>query len=295
MIGFAMSEEQFEFYQPPEVPNAPRQRQPEAQPGGGNNPHEQDQDPGEKSEQISMSPGRRMLIISCVLLMIVSFAFIVRSAVFTIRNIRVIGTHDVTWQQVALSAGLSPSSNYFRIKESYIKAGINNNRYLIYQRMQKVFPNTLIIYVKERLPVASIHYIGISYTMADDGLILSKSKKESNHRLMTVSGLALRDIREGKLPLSTKSGQIETCISLVNELHDQNFDDHVLDINMSEPSRIYLTTRDGFSIHMGDGKFLRAKIATIRAVIEELRKRQYQGGVIEATVPGEATYRPDSI
>ena len=286
-----MSEKQFEYYQPPEVPNSPSHQTTGAEQGGKN---PQGQEPQEVEQQ-PMSPGKRIMIISSVLIMIVSFAFILRSVVFTIRNIRVIGTHDVPWQEVALSAGLGPSSNYFSIKEDRLREGINSNRYLIYERMQKIFPNTLILYVKERRPVANIHYIGVSYIMADDGVILSKSRQLDHKQLMTVSGLALRDIREGKSPLSTKIGQIETCINLANELNDQGFSEQVLDINLSEPSRIYLTTRDGFSVHLGDGSFLRAKIGTARAVIEELRRREYTGGVIEATVPGEATYRPDSV
>ncbi|NLC32541.1 MAG: FtsQ-type POTRA domain-containing protein [Clostridiales bacterium] len=288
-----MSEQLFERYPPPDVPGVSQDHpmnssSSDRQPLQGSESLEPDKQP-------SMTPGKRMMIISCVLIIMVSFAFILRSVVFTIRNIRVVGVHDVAWQDVALSAGLGPKSNYFNIKEGKIKEGINNNRYLVFERMQKIFPNTLIIYVKERKPLASINYIGVSYIMADDGVILSKSRQPQNQKLMSVSGLALRDIREGKVPLSTKIGQIETCVLLSNELYDQNFNSEIIDINLSEPSRIYLTTRDGYSVHLGDSTYLRAKIVTIRAVIDELRKRQYTGGVIEATVPGEATYRPDTL
>lgn len=288
-----MSENLFEYYPPPELPNDGQQQH--NKPASFDRQTPQGQEPQDQQEPAPMTPGKRIMIISCVLIILVSFAFILRSVVFTIRNIRVIGIHNIPWQDVALSAGLGPTSNYFNVKEDAIRVGINNNRYLVYERMQKVFPNTLILYVKERKPVASINYIGVSYMMADDGVILSKSRQTQQQKLMSVSGLALRDIREGKVPLSTKVGQIETCILLANELLNQEFSTEILDINLSEPSRIYLTTRDGYSVHLGDGRYLRAKIVTIRAVIEELRRREFVGGVIEATVPGEATYRPDSL
>ena len=75
----------------------------------------------------------------------------------------------------------------------------------------------------------------------------------------------------------------------------QGFGHEVLDVNLSEVTQIYLTTRDGFSVHLGDGKYLRAKIGTVRAVLQRLKQNGITGGVIEATVPGEVTYRPDSV
>lgn len=242
-----------------------------------------------------MTPERRILIIVSTLLIVVVLAFLIRHFVFSIRNLRVVGLQRLSWQEVAVSAGLSSSSNYFGLDEKQIREGINANRYLVFQRMEKQLPNTLVLYVHERQPMASINYIGISYIMADDGVILERSRELVAHGLPVVSGLSLRDIRQGSMPVSTRFGQMEACIRLINELHAQGFAQEVQDVNLSEVSSIYLSTKDGFSVHLGDGSYLRAKIGTARAVIARLRQSGLSGGVIEATVPGEATYRPDSV
>ena len=162
--------------------------------------------------------------------------------------------------------------------------------------MERVFPNTVVFHVRERRPSARINYIGIAYVMADDGMILERTRDLSQFaKLMTVSGLALRDIRQGAVPLSTRASQMDVCISLVNELQLQGFDSQIVDVNVAEPSSLYVTTNDGFSIHLGDSRDLRAKIGTARAVLQACRAAGYQRGVIEATVPGFATYRPDSV
>ena len=276
-----------DYYPPPEIPHpVSKPMQPVGVEGNGAPPPEHE----------PMTPEKRMLIIGSVLVLLVSGAFLVRSLVFTIRNLHVVGLQNLTWQQVAASAGLNSSSNYFGLNEERIKNGINANRYLVYERMQRVFPNTLVLYVRERRPVASIHYIGVAYIMADDGMILEKIRDlQLDLKIPTISGLALRDIRQGSVPVSTKFGQVETCVALTGELTLQGFSEQIADINLSEPTSIYMITRDGYSIHLGDGTQLRAKIGTVRAVIQELRRRQFQGGVIEATIPGEATYRPGSV
>lgn len=242
-----------------------------------------------------MTPGRRILIIALTLLTAVVIAFLVRHFVFSIRHLQVVGIHRLSWQDVAVAAGLNVNTNYFGLDENRIREGINSNRYLVYQGMQKFLPSTLVLHVHERQPLASINYIGIAYIMADDGVILERSKELRDFGLPVVSGLSLRDIRQGSLPVSTRFGQMEACVSLVRELHAQRFASEVKDVNLSETSSIYLTTRDGFSVHLGDATYLRAKVGTARAVLMKLREAGIKGGVIEATVPGEATYRPDSV
>lgn len=289
-----MSEPGFEYYPPPELPE---RQKPAAQPGADRSqPGMHHPEPQETFEPPEMSPARRMMIISSVLIIAVSLAFVLRATVFTIRFVRVVGLHNFSWQEVAASAGITSSSNYFGLREEKISDNINANRYLVYERMQKVFPNTVILYVKERRPVARINYIGVSYVMADDGLILGSTRQSApdSASLMSISGLALRDIREGKLPVSTKEGQIESCIVLVKELYAQGFETEIADINLSEPASIYMTTRDGYSVHIGDTGDLKPKIGTVRAVLPKLRSMGREGGTIEATVWGEATHIPES-
>lgn len=272
-----------EHYPPPEVPSHPQAIRDSVV-----------RDPQGTEEAVQRSPGTRMLVLVCILLIFVSLAFILRGLLFTIRNVKVHGISQVSWQDVAISAGLGPASNYFNLDEERIREGINSNRYLIYQKMEKVFPNTLVLYVRERQPSARINYIGIAYIMADDGMILERTKDLTKFTdLMTVSGMAIGDIRVGNvLPLST---QVDVCVNIIRELDQQNFLSQIKDLNVANPASIYMTSIDGYSIHIGDAKDLQAKIGTVRAVLQALRKGGYPIGVIEATVPGEATYRPDSV
>lgn len=274
-----------EYYPPPEVPLTQKPAM-----------EATNQDPQSPEEPEVRTPGMRILIIVCALLIIVSLAFIMRGMVFTIRNVKVHGINQVPWQDVAISAGLSPASNYFNLDEKRIAEGINSNCYLIYRKMERVFPSTLVLYVQERRPSARINYIGIAYIMADDGMILEKTKDLTMFAdLMTISGMAIGDIRVGNLPLSTRFSQVDICVALLRELGQQDFLDQIKDLNVANPASIYMTSSDGYSIHLGDAKDLQAKIGTVRAVLQALRKSNYPIGVIEATVPGEATYRPDSV
>ena len=80
--------------------------------------------------------------------------------------------------------------------------------------------------------------------------------------------------------------------SVLEELDAQGVLFQMSELNLSSLESIYLVTLDGYTANIGNAEELRAKIGTVRAVAEELRRRGLGGGMIEATVPGQASYRP---
>lgn len=233
--------------------------------------------------------------IALLLVVLVFSVFLFRDVFLIIRNVQVQGVRQRPWQEVAIAAGFAETVNYFGINEARVREGINEHRYFTYLGMDKRFPNTIILRVRERIPAAIVQYIGVGYLLADDGVVLEQTKELAQTQgYASISGLQLRDIRVGAVPTGLRPQQITSALIVLRELAMQGYLQSVLDINVAEPSSIYLTTRDGFTIHLGDDKELRAKIGTVRAVVEDLKSRALTGGVIEATLPGEATYRPET-
>ena len=233
-------------------------------------------------------PGRRT-----VLLALVAALFILRFYVFTISHVRVVGTRSIPWEEVARAAGLDRRLLYFTLKEQEIEAGVNANRYLAYEGMEKVFPNTLILYVRERVPSAFFTHLGVGFVMADDGMILEKTRDlRLRQGLIEVSGLTVwGQLESGMFPTGGKPGQLEALVALIGEIMAQGYASQVRDVNVSDETSLVMTTTDGYTVHLGNMENLHAKIGTVRAVIEELKRRNLAGGVLEASIPGEATYR----
>lgn len=236
---------------------------------------------------------RRALTMIGVLVGLVILAFVLRYYVFTISHVRVVGNRAMPWQEVARAAGLDRKLLYFTVNEAEIESGINANRYLDYQGMEKVFPNTLILYVRERSPSVFFTHLGVGFVMAEDGMILEKTRDiRMRQGLIEVSGLAIwGQLESGMFPVGGRPGQLEALVALVKELTDQGYSAQVKDINVADESNLIMTTQDDYTVRLGDAENLRAKIGTVRAVIEELKRRSLTGGILEASIPGEATYR----
>lgn len=240
-------------------------------------------------------PAKRKLRILVIVLIIAFVLWLLVFQVFVIRRVNVSGTTAEIWKTVANAAGLDHSPFFFFVNENKVREGVESNRYLIFESMQKIIPGTVNIKVIQRRPYAFFTHLGVGYVLSKDGMILEKTRElRDGENLMKVIGLALPDHQSpGTLPASNNPSQTETMLELFNELAVWQLAKDIDSIDIAESLNLTLLTIDGYTINLGDENSLHAKVGTVAAVVSELRRRHMTGGIIEATRPGEATYRAE--
>ncbi|HOQ62764.1 MAG TPA: FtsQ-type POTRA domain-containing protein, partial [Clostridia bacterium] len=228
-----------------------------------------------------------------IILAVVVIALLVYTQLLSIRTVRIIGLSSLPQETAISLAGLDRSMFYFTLREEDISRAINANRYLVYQSMEKIFPGTLNIIVIERKPFAFFTHLGVGYILAQDGIILEKTRElRDGSGLILVNGLAVWGQQAlGTLPASTDLVQAEILVDLFEQLSVWGFEDQLNNIDITQSMNISMQTKDGFTINLGTAEQLHAKVGTVASVVNALRSRQMSGGIIEATLPGEATYR----
>ncbi len=234
-----------------------------------------------------------LIAAAAVLLVFGAITVLLNETLFRIKKASVIGNSVRTWAEVVDIAGINGGLSYFTLNESVIADRINNDRYLIYERMEKHFPDSVTIYVRERQPVVGVQEMSATYLLAADGMVLErKNKLEVYINMIMVTGLKPKDLHVGRVVTPGSEAIMDAYLQLLEEISLQGFTDEVSELNLEDPDSLYLITRDGFTAHLGDLTDLRAKIGTVRAVVAKLREMGKTKGMIEATVPGEATYSP---
>ena len=238
--------------------------------------------------------GVRTVVITLILILAV--AVLLNESVFRIHNVAVVGNRSISWAEVVKAAGLNGSVSYFSLNEKKIAAGIEGNRYLVFERMEKEFPDTVILYVRERYAVANVQVMGVTFQLDGEGLVLERlGNVQPDNDLITVTGFQAREVRVGSMIVPGLASQLEAYRLLIQELGLQGFSSQVSELNLSNSDSLYLITVDGYTAHLGDVSDLRAKIGTVRAVVDKLREMGKNGGVIEASVPAVATYTPSEL
>ncbi len=251
--------------------------------------------PFEPQESAPEAPASRRKSGLWALLLLVALigaiAVMLNESVLQIHNVSVVGNQNVSWEAVVRAAGLQGNVGYFSVDEKKIAAGINQNRYLKFESLTKEFPDSLVIYVRERAICANVMVMGVPYSLDRDGMVLERGAA-SNQDVMLVTGFQAKEVSVGRRIVPGTAAQLSAYQALIDELYQQNFQNQVAELNLSDPDSLYLVTMDGYTVHLGDTQELRAKIGTVRGVVAKLRDMQRYGGVIEASVPAVATYTP---
>ena len=245
--------------------------------------------------QAQQRPSRRGLFtVIAVIIMLVVAGFVVHNQVFKVREVEIRSIHYVSYGEVLELAGIGGNTSSLSLSEEKMRKSINSNIYLDFQGFERVGRNKIIIYVNERTPVANVLYNGLQFVASADGMVLSRSNMLSlDNGYVTVSGLNLRDIRVSSKMVCQNEVQLEAYTALLEELQLQGILKEVAELNFSSLDSIYLVTVDGYTVNLGNQEDLRGKIGTMRAVVKTLRDRGLKGGMVEATVSGVATYRPN--
>ena len=255
-----------------------------------------------------LPPARRKhtgaMTAAAALLLILAIVVILNESLLKIHSIAVVGNQRVTWQEVVDAAGLNSTVSYFSVNESKIEKGIEANRYLIFERLEKQFPDKLTLYVRERQPQVFVSEMGAIYALDTEGMVLERNDESLNTKefedlakeagCVIVTGLKPKELRVGRMMTAGTGAHMEAYHQLLTEITLQGYFQQVSELNVTDPESIYLITRNGYTAHLGDLTDLRAKIGTVRAVEAKLIEMGKTGGMMEVTIPGEAIYTPES-
>lgn len=271
----------------------PNNMQPGTEPVQTPNP---DQDDVRIIGEMPRRPAKRGLYtLIAVLVMLTVAAIFVRDQVFKIRDVEIRSVQNISQEEVMRLSGITANTSYFGLNEEKIRAGIESNRYLRFESMEKVWPNGVILNIQERQPCINVLNAGIQYVVASDGMVLEAyALLRLDNGCIKTTGLNIRDIRVGSQIICYNSESLDAMLDIAAELDAQGCINEIAEMNLSDLNGIFLVTTDSYIANIGNTQQLRPKIGTVRAVVSELRSRGLKGGTIEAIVPGEASYRPVS-
>lgn len=249
-----------------------------------------------KREDAEAAKHRGLAAVLAVFVIVCIAGIVLFSKVLRVTSVTVNGLTSLQAADVAHLAGLDIGRSYLGIDESKVREKVESNRYLVFQSLEKRFPNAVILNVRERVARVNLMVMGVTYVLDEDGMVLERMNSVSlDNGLPTVTGMQAREVRVGRVLAAQKDTQLSGMHSVLEELVLQDCIGEISEINLSSMESVYLTTRDGYTVNIGGTDDLRAKIGTMRAVVAKLREMGKSGGVIDATVPGEATYSPENL
>ncbi|MBQ8136507.1 MAG: FtsQ-type POTRA domain-containing protein [Clostridia bacterium] len=228
-----------------------------------------------------------------ILVLAATAMFVVGELLFTVRSVAVEGNARISSGEIAELAGLTRHRSWLFLREDAIKTGIETNPYLVYDHLEKIFPNRVVIHVRERVPRAWLTALGKRYALDEEGVVLSvlPDGDEAND-LIALTGLTVRDMSIGSRATYVNGSQMHAYTDLMSEILVQNAAASFVSMNVADSNNVYLTSVSGFEISLGKAEEFRAKLLSVRGVLEYAVQFGLAPGGLDASVPGYVTYSP---
>ena len=213
------------------------------------------------------------------LILLLAACALVNATLLQITTVTVIGNRQVSREQVIARSGLDGRVGY-----------------LMFERLEKEFPNRLIIYVRERTPAANLVMMSNQFILDEEGFVLEKTKEQNlGNGLINVTGMKVKHMEVGEEIQTVSASQMDAYRTVMAEIVLQNCGGTLSELNVSDVDNLYLVTVDGCTVKLGTAEDIRGKLLTVRGVKRYLDENGYAPGALDATQPGYATYTPPEL
>ena len=238
---------------------------------------------------------RLFLLAAGILLTITAVLLVLRFAVFSVKEIQVIGNSRISAEDIIRISGIKTGSNILTLNEKNAEERILSDYRLEFRYIYRELPSRVVISVREREACCWLSYCGIIYKMDKNRMILEETENPNDKpdNLVEIEGLEVRS--------NTMVGQY---LNLGSELQQSIFTELFLEMkvlgctaqiaeaDISNTESILLVTRDGYTVGLGNRENLHAKLRSMQLVQKELISMGNYGGTINVSNPETPIYNP---
>lgn len=246
---------------------------------------------GEDEGGRRLRPFIRLLL---TLLVLAGVVYALNMTLMKIRHVSVEGNLRISAADIAALAGLDKETTLLTVNENAVRRGVESSPYLEFQALVRVFPDTLVLKVRERAACAHIQGAGALYLVDEFGFVLASNPNiHARYSVPLVFGVNVAEAVPGRLIVSNQAGKVDEYSRIMQELLLQGVAADIEEINLTNSEHIYLQMRCGYYVNIGTAQELMMKIGLLRAVVAKLGELGHATGYIDVSIPGEAVYSPE--
>lgn len=234
-------------------------------------------------------------LVLCVAVLLMAVTVVFASPLFAIREIRVVGNSKVSTDEIIRRSGITTGMNRFSLDTDAVTRRVEGNCYLICELVHMPERNTVEIRVSERQVTAIIDYNGLLYYADSYGMILEEFANRNipmNGKVL-VTGMSIRHCDVGQTIVLADSSQLDVYDEIFKELKVMGALDRISELNMSSVESIFLTTRDGYSVRLGNGSDIHRKLRAMILTLESIEVNGLGVGDIDVSSPVNPSFYPE--
>ncbi len=155
------------------------------------------------------------LVILIVLVVYASGRALLSTATFSVREIEVHGAKRLKASEVVALSGIKPGQDLLKIKLKSVGQQITTNPWIASAKVQRFFPGTVSISIKERQPIAVVN-MGLLYYLDDSGEPFKPLSPGDQLDYPVITGISEEDMAAGA---TTTKQALKTASELIKALN----------------------------------------------------------------------------
>ena len=157
--------------------------------------------------------------------------------------------------------------------------------------LEKLYPSLVVLNVRERRCDAVVSYAGVILTMERDGTVISQPSAMPETDAVYVTGLNVTGWQPGEV-VSAPASQLEALVTTLDALYDNAATGYVSELNVSNPHALYLYSRTGMRVDLGDSADMDDKVLWMVSVLPDLEARGETSGRLDVSSGDKADHSP---
>lgn len=212
-------------------------------------------------------------------------------AYFQVRHVEVDGNALYTGPYIAALADVPEGLHMLDVNQDSIRYQIENAEpYLQVLYIERDFPDTLVIHVAERRPVALLPY-GDQYLLIDaNAVALETVMDPSSLGIPIVQGISMGDVEIGSAIRTEDEFKLSVMLEVLQELKARRLFELIKSVDLSNINNIQLTSAAGLPIRFGQAEKVADKVKWIANRLPALERDGQSGGILDVSAGSFASY-----
>ena len=178
----------------------------------------------------------------------------------------------------------------FAVTRAQVEKGLSEEPMVTVEKVQRRWPSTIVIHVRERSVLAAVQYDGQYLFIAEDGMVLELGAQAQG--AFPVTGLGVTGAKKGAVLTGPSAYQMQTLTQVVQRAGASAVSDKLTSLDMTDPTMMYLTSSLGVKIRLGNDDNLEQKFTWIDSVLPRLEQEGKRYGTLDVSGTSGASFIP---
>ncbi len=235
---------------------------------------------------------RGKIIIYSFLLLIILFMYIcISGSIFNLEEIVLKGNNKINKNDIMKITSIKLGENIFKYNINNIEDYILKNSYVNYVEVKRVFPNKLLINLKENTDDVVLKYGNKYVYMQSDGLVLGLKRNNINKNIPIIKGVNIVSCNVGEFIKIKDEKNLKKILNIIDNLKNNNMLREINYINISK-NLVQINLKEDIMVTLRLDETIEYNIKRLKEIFIHLKSNGINRGNIDLKNKEQAIYSP---